>query len=262
MDIKKDIIDKIKKGELKKRPKIYFALRTAFVILATILLFVISIFSVSFIFYILRESNIRFLPMFGRPGLLIFFLLFPWTHVLVALVFTFIIGWLLRRYSFAYRKPLLYLPVIIIALITLASIALHIISFHERFSRFARKNDVPVFGQFYRAYRGKDFDSSNIAVVRDIVPDGSGRWQAITDNGTKVYVYSSASSSGMQENFPEPLASMPVPGGLKDSRMAIIFGPKQGNAIQERMIKIIRNTGAHRRGFWEGFWQTLLHWFH
>ncbi len=244
MNIQNDILDKIKSGELKKRPKIYFVLQTALVILGTIILLAVSVFSVSFIFYLLRASNLRFLLLFGRAGFLLFLFIFPWAHVLVALVLTIIIGWFLRRYSFAYRKPFLYLPVLIIAIITVLSIALHLIAFHRRFAQFSRQNGLPVFGQLYSNYDSKG--SGNIAVVKTIGESTGGQWQAITQKGQRILV----------SKF--PAAYPPVfPQDLKKGQVLVIFGSRQGDEIQARSIRIIREDRGNAP---HGFWHWILGW--
>ena len=102
------------------RSKYYFIVRDILVILAAVAIFLISLALVSLIFFALRDSGLSILPRFGTAGFKIFITLFPWIPVIIAFVLTFLLSLVLKSYSFAYRKPLLYLPIGLIAILVAA----------------------------------------------------------------------------------------------------------------------------------------------
>lgn len=119
--IKKSILEKIKKGDIKKIPKFLFSLRGALFSLAIIVIFLIILFLASFILFSLQASGLWRLPIFGLKGIDLLIKNFPW--ILIALVITLVVIFevLVNRYSFSYKRPLLYSFLVIIMMVIISS---------------------------------------------------------------------------------------------------------------------------------------------
>jgi len=102
------IFNKIKKEQIKMRPKIYFILKAVLIALTTLLVAFFVLFLVSFIFFNLRASGAWFLPRFGLPVIGIFFKSLPWLLILITIILIGVLEILVKRFSFAYRRPILY----------------------------------------------------------------------------------------------------------------------------------------------------------
>ncbi|HVS79451.1 MAG TPA: hypothetical protein VHF05_00555 [Candidatus Paceibacterota bacterium] len=103
------ILEKIEKGEVKMRPKAYFAAKIAALIAVAALVFLTTLFLASFIIFDLRASHRLDLLGFGFAGIVAFFAAFPWFVLLVDIALFVLLEWLLRKFTIGYHKPVLYI---------------------------------------------------------------------------------------------------------------------------------------------------------
>src|ERR1035437_5212484 len=106
-DIENNVLEKIRQGDIRMRPRIYFVARIVAVIFVAIFALVVSVFVLSFAFFSVHESGELFLLGFGSRGLLTFFSLFPWFTLIVAVGLLFLFELLSRLFIFNYRQPIL-----------------------------------------------------------------------------------------------------------------------------------------------------------
>lgn len=118
------VVKAIETGQVKMRPKWHFVLYGVFWAVGMILAFLTLLYLASFIIFVLRETGTWFVPGFGLRGLGIFFLALPWLLLLVAIIFLVLLEILIRRYSFAYGRPLLYSVLAIIFFVVLGGFVL------------------------------------------------------------------------------------------------------------------------------------------
>ncbi|MEA3344458.1 MAG: hypothetical protein U9Q16_02140, partial [Patescibacteria group bacterium] len=104
----KEITDKIKVNEIKMRPKIYFILKSILIVLIILFFAFFALYLISFIVFSLKATGVWFLPKFGFGGIFIFFKSLPWLLILIAAILIIILELFVKRFSFAYRKPLIY----------------------------------------------------------------------------------------------------------------------------------------------------------
>jgi glucan phosphoethanolaminetransferase (alkaline phosphatase superfamily) len=98
-DIKENVMDKIKKEEIRMWPRYYFILASIFTLLGLIASAISSIFLISVISFLLRSHG----PM-GEYRLNLMIESFPWYLPLLA-IFGIILGIaMLRRYDFSYKR--------------------------------------------------------------------------------------------------------------------------------------------------------------
>ena len=198
------------------RPKFYFVLHGILIVAAAALLFLVSVFFVSFVLYVFHVNNGYLLPGFGSKGVHIFFIIFPWIPVAVALLLTVALGVVLRQYSFVYRQPLLYLPIGLIAVVTLVSVLVHITPFHSQLDRFSRQRGVPLFNNFYDSYHSPDHGKVTVGKVVSI---STTTWQLQMKNGQII----TATLSSCQ---PCPEIS-----DIHAGDMVVVFGNRSSNQI-------------------------------
>ncbi len=102
------IFEKIKNGQVKMRPKLYFVLKSLIFALGIVLASILVLFLFSFIVFCLKLGGIWFLPKFGFRGLGIFFISFPWFLILLALFLIFLLEIIAKKYSFVYKRPIIF----------------------------------------------------------------------------------------------------------------------------------------------------------
>lgn len=128
-----EILNCIKSGDVKMRPRWYFILHAALAMIGGMILLFLVVYLISFIIFIERQTGAGFVTEFGLRGWARFLVSLPWLLILLSLVFIGILELLVRRYAFAYRRPLMYSALGIIVIIGVSSFVVINARFHERF---------------------------------------------------------------------------------------------------------------------------------
>ena len=136
------------------RPKIYFTLKVAALIVVALSVLVVSILLFNFILFTLRISGHESLLSFGPRGLLIFIQLFPWELLFIDIVLVTLLEWLLRQFRFGYKMPVLYLLTGIFVVTVFAGLLI------DRGTRInddllgrADRHELPLIGEFFEHAR-------------------------------------------------------------------------------------------------------------
>jgi len=139
--IKDNVLKAIESGQVKMRPRWQFMLNAALLLLGTIIILCSAVYLISFIFF--TED--------GFHGMQTIYSL-PWLIVAAAIIFIVILEILVRKYSFAHRKPLLYITIGIVVFVLLAGFLVYLTRFHDRLADRAYNDDLPFGGGIYRRY--------------------------------------------------------------------------------------------------------------
>jgi len=121
-----EIIEKIKKEEIKMKPKWHFVLKTVLIVLLGVVSFFLALFFSSFILFSFRP--------------------FPWILFLLVVIFVVTLEWTLREFQIVYRRPIIYSLLIIISLLFITGIVLNKVRFHERIE----KRNIPGIRKIYK----------------------------------------------------------------------------------------------------------------
>ncbi len=145
--IKDKIVAAIQTGKIQMRPKWQFVLHAILIFVGTILSTLVLVYLSSFTIFISTQShNIHEL-----------FETLPWLVIFLAVIFIIILEVLVRKYSFAYKKPLLYSVLGIVALVLLVGALVSQTDLHQDLDERAHGNEKPFWGSVYRHY-DPDFD--------------------------------------------------------------------------------------------------------
>ena len=171
--LKEKIVQAIETGKVHMRPKWRFVANTAALLFGVILALLILFYLASFIVFISHKSGAWFAPAFGLRGLYIFLTSFPWLIMAVAALFIFAVLFLIRKYAFAYGRPLLYSSLIVIALVIIAGFAIAQTSLHKGLFLMAQDEHLPFAGRLYRE-NGLMGRPGNIisGVIVEMIDDG------------------------------------------------------------------------------------------
>lgn len=140
----------IKSGRVNMRPRWHFVLRGALLAVGVILLSLALLYLVSLILFSLRASGAWFGPGFGLRGIRELLLSLPWLLILLALSFIVLLELLVKRYALAYRKPMLYSALAVIALGVAGGIIVSLTPLHQNLFFQARQHHLPFGEEFYR----------------------------------------------------------------------------------------------------------------
>src|ERR1035437_2572491 len=106
-DIKNSVLQKIRLGEIHKRPRVYFIIQIISMTVIAFLTLITSLFAISFILFSIHESGELFLLGFGARGFITFLSLFPWFTLCITIVLIFLLEWLMRHFKFNYHRSVL-----------------------------------------------------------------------------------------------------------------------------------------------------------
>ncbi len=157
--IKNNVLEKIRTGEIRMTSKRYFTLKVLFLGLVLLLVLIISSFLVSYILFSINESRELALFGFGAKGILVFFLLFPWSIFALDIALIIILEWLFRKFKFGYRSPLMYLVAGTVIIVIAIGYLLTFTPFHRALMTRSEHNNVPVIGGYYNHLRRPTQDS-------------------------------------------------------------------------------------------------------
>lgn len=164
--IREQILGAIDQGSVRMRPRWHFVLKTILAVIGGVILVLTLLYLVSFILFVLRRSGAFFAPSFGWHGWYAFLLSLPWLLIILVMFFLFILEVLVRRYAFAYRRPLLYSVATVVFFVFAGGYIVAVTSFQPRMSAFIEKRKMPIAGPMYREYgrpRSRNIHSGQIA---------------------------------------------------------------------------------------------------
>ncbi len=241
------LMEKIKSGEVKMKPKVYFISKSVGFILIAVLLFLITIFLVSFIIFFVRGSGLWFLPGFGWPGIRMMLLQLPWFLIAVCAGLVILLEVLISRLGFAYRRPLVYSILVLLVLATTIGILVSKTPLHVSAFRAAVENKLPFAGLLYRSYGA--MDTPNFMNGRVAVPsDGPQKMQVETADGQTFEVEIPTSTNVM----------MLKPGPIHRDDMIMIMGERSGSKIKAFGLRALEKEEEdffHNRGQMNNFFK-------
>ncbi|MBP9731878.1 MAG: hypothetical protein KBD29_00240 [Candidatus Magasanikbacteria bacterium] len=166
------ILESIKKGELKMRPKWHFMLKTVLLILGSVILALSLFYLISLIIFGLRETGVIFTPGFGVRGTIIFLRSLPWLLILLVGIFLVILEILVRSYSFAYKTPLVYSAALIVLIAFVGGWIVARTPLHTVMIRHVPEFNIPLVGGGYPDIRRPMFKEVHTGRIIVITPRG------------------------------------------------------------------------------------------
>lgn len=148
--IQQSVLDKIRAGTIRRRPRWQFMLRIVSAVIVAALLLIFSALVISFILFSLHESGEQFLLGFGVHGIEVFLSLFPWLFALIALGLIILLEWLLQGFKLGYRIPLLNIFLGIMGVSIILGALISSTPLHTTLLRISDKNELPVIGAPYQ----------------------------------------------------------------------------------------------------------------
>ncbi len=191
----KRVLEQVQSGQVKMRPKSYFILRAILVGLLACLVALFVLYLISFIVFSLRTSGVWFLPGFGFGALGVFFKSLPWLLIIIALALIVVLEIFVKRFSFAYRRPILYSVLGIIILAFLGSFLIARTPFHPKLFWKAREGKLPMVGGFYRGLGAPKLSDVHQGIITEIT---NGGFSIETPQGEILTVL--ATSNNVKEN--------------------------------------------------------------
>ena len=189
----KNLIEQIKIGELKMRPRSYFWLSSALKFLASISLACFAIYLTSFILFYLDITHANRLLGLGIFGIRDLLLSLPLIILSLVVSFSAILLIFSEKYSFSYRNPLLYSVIAVIIIVTLGGYIVYLTPLHNYLMTFEDTPGNHMFlSHIYRSPRHARPHNTVIGIIQDSQPQTFiisvppfDNYQILYDNNTR-----------------------------------------------------------------------------
>lgn len=229
-----NILSAIQTGKVHMRPRWHFMLKTALLVLSTVLACLAVIYLVSFIIFMLRQNGAWFAPTFGLHGLRAFLLSLPWVLIALSLLCAVILEVLVRRYQFAYGRPLMYSVLGVVALVLAGGLALAFTPMHGGLLKQARNEQLPFAGAWYKHFDKQLPAGIETGLVTEVHADGC-NIQNPRRQHLKVLI--------------TPQTRMDHKTNLEIGDMVMVLGRREQNVIYAEGIREIPETMPPAREF-------------
>jgi hypothetical protein len=213
--ITEKLMEKIVRGDLKMRPRWKIAAAAALGASGLAVALIAALFLAGFAVLAVSTSGLRYLPGFGWRGYAAFLSEFPWWVVGSLIVLLAGVEAYARRFSFAYRRPVLISLGVLVVAVALAGWGLA--GFVEG-SCPRRPAFRAVLGHFRSMAAGQSGQIHRGKVI-EVSP---GRFVMM-------------SGGGRREIILPPEMGLPVPPGMGDEVM--VFGRRDGDRVQAFGVK-------------------------
>lgn len=194
--LREGVMDAIKKGNLRMRPRWHFVLLSALGAIGILILALALLYAASLSIFFLHDNGTWFAPRFGGRGWFDLLQSVPWLLVVFVVVFIGLLEVLVRRYAFVYRRPLMLSVVVILFLVLVGGFAIAQTPFHQQMEFYARHNDLPpplalAYGAPFRMPPPPDILHGTILSITPsmiVVDDenGAGTTTVLIDSNTKL----------------------------------------------------------------------------
>ncbi|PIP87287.1 hypothetical protein COW81_01040 [Candidatus Campbellbacteria bacterium CG22_combo_CG10-13_8_21_14_all_36_13] len=241
--IKNTVLDKIKVGEVEMKSKWHFILQGLLMAFGVFIFAIALVYLFSFILFILSQNGVVFATEFGFHGISVFFMSLPWVLLLLVCIFVIILEKLVKKYSFSYRKPILYSLLGILIMLLIGTFCVSQIGLHQKLSRFAEEDRLSIWGGMYRGYGMQRFNNVHPGVINIITEDG---FILTNKQGESVVV-----RFNIDTNLPKEKE-------LKEGDSVVVIGERIGDSVDAFGVRLfdfiigrnsMREMMGERRGF-------------
>ncbi len=186
--MKERLLHKIDAQELNMRPKVYFTLHVAALVLVAIAVLLVSIFIFNFILFSIRINSHDSLLMFGPRGIWAFILFFPWTFLIIDILLIALLEWLLRKFRLGNKIPVLYLLLGLVGLTAVTGLFLdRATTFNDRLLiRADQHHLLPPLNTFYVSARHHLTPESGVCTCVVTAIEGNKMYLRDTEGTTSI----------------------------------------------------------------------------
>jgi len=142
-------LERIKAKKVQMKPKLLFVLKAAFFALTIVLFSALAAFVISFVMFKARATGIWYAPGFGLRGIRLFLVNFPWYLLIFILIVVATLELLAKKFSWVYKRPLVYSIVGILLFVSLIGFAVSQTAMHPQLFKGVIEGRMPIMGPFY-----------------------------------------------------------------------------------------------------------------
>lgn len=227
IDISERIMNAVQSGIIKMRPKWHFILQAVLAVTGLVVLALLALYLASFIIFALQRSGVWFIPAFGLRGIFVFLFSLPWLLILLVGFFLIVLEILVRRYSFAYRWPLLYSALAVVLIVLIGGFAVAKTPVHRRLVEYDKANGRFCCAGMYRNMDRHQFDEIHVGKITEF-----------SDRGFNIQNRNRDSLAVLVT----PRTRLPYGFDYGVGDVVVIFGLRRGDSIDAFGIRRIDET--------------------
>lgn len=228
------VLKKIKSGNIKMKPRVWFIFKTVLLISGVLALALFIAYLISFAFFSLRLTGAWFLPRFGPPGIRIFFSSLPWLLISIIVISILLLEIFAKKFSFVYRRPIIYSLLILIVIGVSLGFLIERTPLHRNLFERAREGNLPAIGPVYR--QGfPSIENVHHGIVSEVNDNG---FKIETPRGEKLIVIIG------------PETRLQPEANIKENDEVVVLGERNDDTIQafdvrkvERDFNLFRPRG-------------------
>ncbi len=171
-NITDNILDEIKKGDIKMKPKSYFVLQSVLFTAAMALVFLGIVYLVSFIIFSLRVNGAWFLPVLGFAGIILLLKSLPWMLVALCIFLIIVLEIFAEYLSFIYKRPMIYSLVALVVIILVAGFLVERTALHAQLLYKTQEGKLPFIKPLYQDYAAVGVRSVHNGIVQEVGENG------------------------------------------------------------------------------------------
>lgn len=209
------VMDAIRKGEVRMRPRWYFVLLSLLTLTGALIVFLGLLYLSSLIVFFWHDSGAWFAPSFGPRGWLDLVRATPWLLVILVALFALVLDLLVRKYAFVYRKSLVTTVLGILLLVTAGGFLVAQTPLHPQLAIIARHGAAaPIRFVYHDAIRAQTPDELYQGIVVSM--------------DTRGLVMSDRNRPGTTTIFFTPKTRFPYGADFSAGEMVVVIGDRVG----------------------------------
>ena len=226
--LEKNVMDAIRSGRARMRPRWKFMLSGALAALGVIILVCTLLYIASFAFFMLRQSGAFFVPIFGWQGLFAFFAALPLILILLLVLFVVVLEVLVRRYRVGYRTPLLVSVLAILVIVVIGGYAIERTHIHSELLVQARApGGLPSpLSVMYRA-GAQHVPGIYHGTIISMIPGG--------------FLLADENGAGTTTVLIDPSTRLPLGSGFAPGQEVVVFGQSASGTVHAMGIRAVGN---------------------
>ncbi|MDB4992033.1 MAG: hypothetical protein JWL75_278 [Parcubacteria group bacterium] len=169
-NLKDAVLAKIQSHDISMRPRIFYTLRLVGLFILSVAVLLLSILIANYVSFSIRINGHDALLSYGPQGFLAFLHFFPWPILVLDVFFIAVLQHMVRKFSFGYRKPVLYLFGILFLVIIAAGLVLdRETRVNDSFYEGAGRAHPSFVGMFYRRFHAPHRPGSGVCANCTII---------------------------------------------------------------------------------------------
>lgn len=165
IDLKNNILEKIKKDEVRMTSKNFFIMKWFTLLITSLFFLILGFYILAYVIFLFVDNGLVYMPLFSESGIANFIVEIPWTLVLLGCVAVFLFSITSKTFYKIYRKPFLTFFFSILMVVILSQVLLVATGGMQFLKEVAYKENFKVVPQKFLDFRDSQTGSLLVGYV-------------------------------------------------------------------------------------------------